>query len=255
MHELGAVEKALQTKTKLVWVETPSNPLLRVTDLNRVTTAARAAGALCVCDNTFATPIQQQPISQGADFALHATTKWIGGHSDMQGGCVVAREDNAFFDRLRTVQELAGAVPSPFDCWLALRGLSTLACRVRASTASAEKIAAFLNTHPKVERTHYPGLEAHPDHATIMAQMTGFGGMISFEVAGGEPAAMRVAANAHLFTRATSLGGVESLIEHRASIEGPNTTTPTNLLRLSIGLEHPDDLIADLDQALKARDA
>ena len=252
MHEPGEVEAALRTEATLVWVETPSNPLLRVTDIRRVAQAAHGAGAVCVCDNTFATPIQQTPLALGADLVVHATTKWIGGHSDMQGGCVIAAADDDLFGRVRTAQILAGAVPSPFDCWLALRGLTTLACRVRASTASAAAIADFLVSHPKVARTRYPGRADHPDHATASAQMRGYGGMISFEVVGGEAAAMRVAANVELFTRATSLGGVESLIEHRASIEGPESKTPPGLLRLSIGLEHRDDLIADLDRALGA---
>jgi len=252
MHVPGVVEEALKSSASLVWVETPSNPLLRVTDIARVAEAAHRDGAVCVCDNTFATPIQQRPIALGADLVVHATTKWIGGHSDMQGGCVISARENDFFGKIRRAQRLLGAVPSPFDCWLALRGLSTLACRVKASTESAGKIARFLEQHSLVDRVHYPGLASHPDHAIAAAQMSGSGGMISFEVTGGEPCAMRTAASVHHFTRATSLGGVESLIEHRASIEGPASTTPGGLLRLSIGLEHPDDLIEDLDQALKA---
>lgn len=252
MHTPGALEGALGDGATLVWVETPSNPLLRVTDIRRVADAAHRVGAVCACDNTFATPIQQRPIAFGADLVVHATTKWIGGHSDMQGGCVVSARESDLFEKIRRAQCLLGAVPSPFDCWLAMRGLSTLACRVRTSTESAGKIAEFLDHHRGVERVHYPGLASHPDHAVAANQMDGYGGIISFETTGGETHAMRTAAKVHHFTRATSLGGVESLIEHRASIEGPGSTTPAGLLRLSIGLEHPDDLIEDLDQALNA---
>ena len=246
----AAVERALRPETALVWVETPSNPLLKVTDIARIAALARAADARCVVDNTWASPVLQRPLELGADLVMHATTKYLGGHTDVLGGAVVAREVDAFFERVRLIQTAGGGVPSPFECWLVLRGLKTLPLRVRAQSDSAGRIAAYLSVHPAVEAVHYPGLEWHPGHAVAARQMDGFGGMLSFQVGGGEVAAMAVAARLELFTRATSLGGAESLIEHRASIEGPGTATPDNLLRVSVGLEHLDDLIEDLARAL-----
>lgn len=251
MTDLDAVRTALRPTTRLVWGETPSNPLLRVTDIAGVVDVARGGGARVVVDNTWATPVLQRPLALGADIAMHSTTKYLGGHADVTGGALVAREDDDFFQRVRLIQRNGGPVPSPFDCWLLLRGISTLPLRVRAHTENAEKVVAFLSDHPKVEVVHYPGLAAHPQHAVAAGQMSGFGGMASIQVRGGRAAALRVASRVRLFTHATSLGGVESLIEHRQSIEGPATRTPDNLLRLSIGLEHPDDLIADLAQALE----
>ena len=206
-------------------------------------------GALCVCDNTWA-PVLQRPFELGADLILHSTTKYFGGHCDVLGGIVIAKTESEFFQRIRAIQYEGGAVPSPFDCWLILRGMRTLPWRMRAHSENALKIAHFLAQHRKVERVHYPGLSSHPGHEIALAQMSMFGGMLSFEVKGGREPAMTVAAKTKIFTRATSLGGVESLIEHRASIEGPGTTSPPGLLRLSIGLENADDLIEDLDQAL-----
>ncbi|AEB11323.1 trans-sulfuration enzyme family protein [Marinithermus hydrothermalis] len=246
------LEAALRPNTRLVWVETPSNPLLRITDIRRVVEAAHAVGARVVCDNTWATPVLQRPLALGCDLVVHATTKYLNGHGDVTGGVVVAREVDAWFERLRAIQVQGGAVPSPFDAWLVLRGLATLPYRVRAHTEHAARVAAFLQAHPAVEAVHYPGLADHPGHAVAARQMEGFGGMLAFQVRGGREAALAVAARVRLITRATSLGGVESLIEHRASIEGPGTRTPENLLRLSVGLEHPEDLIADLEQALEA---
>jgi cystathionine gamma-synthase len=184
------------------------------------------------------------------DLVMHSTTKYLGGHSDVLGGAVVVREDGPFFAKVRRIQVSGGAVPSPFDCWLVLRGIRTLPYRMRAHAENAKKVADYLSEHPAVEAVHYPGLATHPGHEIALRQMTLPGGMLSMQVHGGQEAAMRVAARVQLFTRATSLGGPESLIEHRASIEGPGSTTPENLLRLSIGLEHPDDLIEDLAQAL-----
>jgi cystathionine gamma-synthase len=211
---------------------------------------AHQAGALVAIDNTFATPILQRPLALGADMVMHSTTKYLGGHSDVLGGCLVVRESGELAERLRTSQRLSGAVPSPFDCWLIQRSLPTLPYRVRVQTETAGKIALFLSQQPRVAVTHYPGLTTHPGFALASKQMTGFGGMLSFEVKGGQAEAIAVAAKVKLFTRATSLGGIESLIEHRASIEGPGSTTPDSLLRLSIGLEHVDDLLEDLAQAL-----
>jgi cystathionine gamma-synthase len=250
MSDLPAVKKALRPSTKLAWMETPSNPLLRVVDLAAVARIVHEAGALSVCDNTWA-PIIQRPFDLGCDFILHSTTKYFGGHCDVLGGIIVAKTDNEFFQRVRGIQYSGGAVPSPFDCWLILRGMRTLPWRMRAHCENATKVAEFLAQDRHVERVYYPGLSSHPGHEIAARQMSMFGGMVSCEVKGGRDAAMSVAAKTKLFTRATSLGGVESLIEHRASIEGPGTTSSEGLLRLSIGLENADDLIEDLDQALK----
>ena len=245
------VRQAIQSNTRLVWVETPSNPMLKVTDIRRTAEIAHEADALCVCDNTWATPMLQQPIGMGADAVVHSTTKYISGHSDVMGGAVVSAQEDAFFDRVRQVQATYGAVPSAFDCWLTLRGIRTLHLRMRAHCENAMATAAFLSEHPRVQAVHYPGLAAPEQRAVAAAQMSHFGGMLSFQVVGGKQEALDVAARLRLFTRATSLGGTESLIEHRASVEGPDTQTPDNLLRVSVGIEHVDDLIADMAQALE----
>src|SRR5947207_1929375 len=249
MSDLAAVKKMLRSNTKLAWAETPSNPLLKIVDLAAVAEVVREAGALLVCDNTWA-PVLQRPFDLGADLILHSTTKYFGGHCDVAGGIVVAKIDTEFFQRIRSIQYCGGAVPSPFDCWLILRGMRTVPWRMRAHSENAMKVARFLAQHRRVERVHYPGLTSHPGHQIARRQMSMFGGMLSFDVTGGREAAMNVAAKTKVFIRATSLGGVESLIEHRASIEGPGTTSPEGLLRLSIGLENAEDLIEDLDQAL-----
>jgi cystathionine gamma-synthase len=249
MSDLAMVKKTLRPKTKLVWVETPSNPLLKIVDLAAVAEIVQNAGVTCVCDNTWA-PVLQRPFDLGADLILHSTTKYFGGHCDVAGGIVVAKNDNDFFQRIRSIQYEGGAVPSPFDCWLILRGMRTLPWRMRAHSENAMKVAEFLAQHKKVARVHYPGVRSHPGHEIAARQMSMFGGMLSFEVKDGYDAAMSVAAKSKIFIRATSLGGVESLVEHRASIEGRGTTSPEGLLRLSIGLENADDLIEDLDQAL-----
>ena len=244
------VESAIRPNTRLIWVETPSNPLLKIADIAPIAGLAHRAGALCVCDNTWATPALQRPFELGADLVVHATTKYLGGHGDVLGGVVVARTAGPFFQRIRRIQTSGGAVAAPFDCWLVLRGIRTLPYRMRAHSENALKIATFLKGHPAVETVHYPGLSGHPGHETAARQMRLFGGMLSFQVRGGRDRAFAVAAGVRVFTRATSLGGTESLIEHRASIEAAATRTPQNLLRLSVGLEHPDDLIDDLAQAL-----
>ena len=258
MSNLDEVKKALRPQTKLAWAETPSNPLLKIVDLAAVAEIVHGANALCVCDNTWA-PVLQRPFELGSDVILHSTTKYFGGHCDVAGGIVIAKKDSEFFQRVRTIQYSGGAVPSPFDCWLILRGMRTLPWRMRAHSENAMKIAEFLAQHRKVGRVHYPGLRSHPGHEIARRQMSIrstnaqdklFGGMLSFELKDGRDVAMSVAAKTKIFTRATSLGGVESLIEHRASIEGAGTTSPEGLLRLSIGLENADDLIEDLDQAL-----
>jgi len=249
MSDVAAVKKALKRNTKLAWAETPSNPLLKIVDLAAVADVVHDAGALLVCDNTWA-PVVQRPFDVGADLILHSTTKYFGGHCDVMGGIVVAKTDGDFFQCIRSIQYEGGAVPSPFDCWLISRGMRTLPWRMRGHSENASKIAEFLSGHQNVSRVHFPGLKSHPGHEVAARQMSAFGGMLSFEVTNGRDAAMAVAAKTKIFIRATSLGGVESLIEHRASIEGPGTTSPEGLLRLSIGLENADDLIEDLDQAL-----
>jgi cystathionine gamma-synthase len=250
MADAEAVSKAINPRTRLVWVETPSNPVLSVTDIALVARLARDAGALTACDNTWATPLLQRPLELGADVVMHATTKYLGGHGDVTGGALILKEDGELAGRLRAVQTLAGAVPSPFDCWLVHRGIRTLPYRMRAHCDNAERVAAFLAGHRRVEVVHYPGLPDDPGHPVARRQMARFGGMVTFEVRGGAEPALAVVSRVRLFTAATSLGGTESLVEHRASVEGPESRTPKGLLRLSIGLEHPDDLIEDLDQAL-----
>ncbi|MEX1019540.1 MAG: aminotransferase class I/II-fold pyridoxal phosphate-dependent enzyme [Litorilinea sp.] len=262
MQAVDNVRAVLRPNTRLIWVETPSNPLLTVTDIGAVAELARAHGARCVVDNTWATPINQQPLALGAHLVMHATTKFLGGHSDILGGVLIAGQsdtgqsdavqDDDWFARIRMIQTTGGAVAAPFDCWLLLRSLRTLPYRVRAHNANALAVAQGLAAHPAVEAVYYPGLSDFAGHAVAARQMTGFGGVLSILVRGGGAAAQAVAGRTQLFTQATSLGGVESLIEHRASVEGPTTTTPVNLLRLSIGLEHPADLLDDLQQALDA---
>lgn len=254
MTDLDDVERKLRPNTKVVWVETPSNPLVRVVDIARLVELAHGAGARCVVDNTWATPVLQHPLALGADVVMHSTTKYLGGHSDLLGGALVARLDDDFVERLRLMQKVGGAVPSAFDCWLLLRGIRTLPWRMRAHCDNAMQVARFLESHGAIEAVHYPGLESHAGHDIAARQMSGFGGMMSIQLRGGETAAIGLSNRLALFTRATSLGGTESLIEHRASVEGPTTLAPLNLLRVSIGLEHPDDLIADLERALSADD-
>ena len=248
--DTDALKAAVTRETRLIWVESPSNPLLRISDLTAAAEIAHKAGAIAACDNTFATPVLQKPLEHGMDLVMHSTTKYLGGHSDVLGGALVCREMDAFTERLRFLQSTMGAVPSSFDCWLLLRGATTLHLRVKAACANASVIARHLAAHPKVEKVYYPGLESHPGHALAARQMSAFGAVLSFTLRGGEPAALDTVAKVKLFTRATSLGGVESLIEHRASVEGPETKTPRNLLRVSVGVEHAADLTADLDQAL-----
>jgi cystathionine gamma-synthase len=254
MTRVDAVREALRDNTRLVWIETPSNPMLNISDIENIAELAHGRGAIVCCDNTFATPVWQRPLELGADLVMHSSTKFFGGHSDLTGGAVISRDRGGLSDRLRDYQGTVGSVPSPFDCWLLRRSLTTLSCRVRAQTHNASRIAGFLQGHENVERVFYPGLDTHPNHAIAQRQMKGgFGAMLSFNVRGGRDEAFAVAARTEIFIRATSLGGIESLIEHRASVEGPHTVTPQNLLRVSVGLENAEDLIADLQQALEAR--
>jgi cystathionine gamma-synthase len=251
MCDAASVQAAIRKNTRLIWLETPSNPLLKITDLAAITAIARKAGIFTVCDGTFATPVLQHPLDFGVDMVVHSSTKYLAGHSDVVGGVLITRKENAIFDHARRSQRLGGAVPSPFDCWLTLRGVATLPCRIRVQSTSALAIAEYLDQHTSTEQVYYPGLPTHPGHATAQEQMSMFGGVLSFLVKGGAAEAMHVAARTEIFLRATSLGGTHSLIEHRASIEGPQTCTPQNLLRLSIGLENTEDLIADLEEALR----
>lgn len=250
MRDLTAVERAVTPATRLIWVETPSNPLLTVCDIRGIAAIAKKSGALLACDNTWATPLLQRPLELGADVVMHSITKYLSGHSDVTAGTLVFRNADALFEKGRSIQREGGAVPSPFECWLTLRGLQTFPYRVRAHSENAQRVAEFLGRQPKIETVHYPGLPSHPGHKIAVAQMSGFGGVLSIQVKGGQAEAFKLAAAVKLFTHATSLGGTHSLIEHRASVEGPNTRTPANLLRLSIGLEHADDLIEDLQKAL-----
>ncbi|MCA9865773.1 MAG: cystathionine gamma-synthase [Anaerolineales bacterium] len=258
--DTAAVREALAAApARLVWLETPTNPTLRLTDIAAVSSAARAAGAWVAVDNTFASPALQRPLALGADFVLHSTTKYLGGHSDVVGGAVVLN-DEAAYERLKFLQKAVGAVSGPMDCFLTLRGIKTLGIRMRAHCDNGLAVAQFLEDHPAVERVFYPGLESHPQYELARRQMAGPGGMVSFTLHGGEAAARAVARRTRLFTLAESLGGVESLIElpsamTHASVAGPEAlaagfAVDAGLVRLSVGIEHPDDLIADLQQAL-----
>jgi cystathionine gamma-synthase len=251
------IAAAIAPTTRMVWIDTPSNPLVRTTDIAAISAIARPRGIFVAVDSTFATYVHQRPLTLGADVVVYAATKYMAGHSDVVSGIAVFRENGLLHERSRAFQINVGLAPSPFDCWLVHRGLKTLPLRMRAHSANALAVAHFLEKHPRVERVCYPGLPSDPGHTVAKRQMFGgFGGMLSVFVNGGREAAIAVAARVNLFTRAASLGGVESLIEHRASspiqIRGHGTgiATPDNLLRISVGIEHADDLIADLDQAL-----
>jgi cystathionine gamma-synthase len=247
----GRLSDALRDETALVWLETPSNPLLHISDIAAIAGIAHDAGAKLLVDGTFATPALQRPLALGADVVLQSTTKYLGGHSDVQGGAVIVKTGGEQFERVYKVRKVLGAVASPFNSWLVLRGLRSLACRVERQAATALILAKALDNHAAVERVHYPGLASHPGHEIAARQMSAFGGILSFDVAGGEARAVEVASKLKLIVNATSLGGVESVLEHRRSSEGPTSTAPPNLLRLSVGLEHADDLLADLVQALE----
>jgi cystathionine gamma-synthase len=251
MTDLTAVERAVQSNTRLIWVETPSNPLLRVIDIAAIVDIAHRADAMCAVDNTWGTPVLQRPLARGADIVMHATTKYLGGHSDVLGGALIARDDSELFQRVISIQMSGGSVPSPFDCWLTMRGIRTLPLRVNAQSVNALALAQFLEQHPQVEAVHYPGLPSHPAHEVACRQMTRFGGMMSVQVGGDRHESIAIAGRLKIFTQATSLGGTESLIEHRASVEGPATRAPENLLRISVGLEHIEDLKEDFDDALR----
>jgi cystathionine gamma-synthase len=256
MSDLDAVRRAIRPETKLVWVETPTNPYLKIVDIRGVAQLLDGHVAKLVVDNTFASPYLQQPLALGADLVLHSTTKYIGGHSDVVGGAVIGN-DEAIYDILKFNQNAAGAVPGPFDCWLTLRGIKTLALRMERHSANARAVAQFLNNHEAVARVYFPGLPEHPGHNVAARQMRDFSGMVSFTTRGGYEVAAEVVARTKVFQLAESLGGVESLIEHpgrmtHASVAGTGAEVEDTLIRLSCGIEHPSDLIADLEQALNA---
>ena len=254
LQDLSAVESAWRPETRMVWVETPSNPMLSIVDIKAVASLAHARGALLVVDNTFATPYLQQPLALGADLVVHSTTKYIGGHSDVVGG-FVATNDGNLAERIAYFQNAAGGVPGPMDCYLAMRGVKTLAVRMDRHCANAEAVAQMLSQHPGVSRVLYPGLPTHPGHDVAAKQMRQFGGMVSFVMSGGETAALEVARSTQVFTLAESLGAVESLIEHparmtHASAAGSPLQVDPGLVRLSVGIESLEDLLADLSSAL-----
>lgn len=253
MRDAANVEAAITPDTKLIWVETPTNPTMKLADLAAIAAIGKRHGVLTAADNTFASPYVQRPIELGFDLVMHSATKYLNGHSDMVGGMLVVADDADLAERLAFLQNAVGGIAGPFDSFLALRGVKTLAIRMERHCQSALALAGWLEAHPKVARVYYPGLPSHAQHALAVRQMPrGFGGMISIDLKGGLAESRRFLERCELFALAESLGGVESLIEHRASVEGPHTTTPQDLLRMSVGLEHADDLIDDLRQALAA---
>ncbi len=245
------IKNAIQVNTKLIWIETPSNPQLKITDIEAASKIAKENNCTLVCDNTFATCLIQNPFALGADFIMHSSTKFIGGHSDVLSGIVVAKNKTAISDAIRLYQKTAGAVPSPFDCWLLNRSLATFAIRVKMQNDNAMKIALWLEKNKAIEKVFYPGLVSHKNHTIAAMQMCdGFGSIVSVLVKGNESTALKLASNFKIIKHATSLGGVESLVEHRRSVEGENPTSPENLLRFSIGIEYADDLIKDIETGI-----
>lgn len=252
MTEISNIEKLINENTKLIWIETPSNPQLKIADIKAIVTLAKKHNIITACDNTFATPLLQKPLEMGVDFVMHSSTKFFSGHSDILGGIVCTNHQNEMSNSIRDYQITAGAVPSPFDCWLLNRSLATFPLRFVTQCSTAFDIAVWLDTHTAIEKVFYPGLPSHKNHAVALQQMTnGFGSIISILVKGGKAEAMQFASKLIIFKHATSLGGVESLVEHRRSVEGDNPISPDNLIRISIGIEHIDDLKNDLLQALK----
>jgi len=254
LSDMDAARAAVRPNTKLIWAETPTNPAMRITDIAAMAELAHGIGALLVVDNTFATPYLQQPLSLGADLVLHSTTKYLGGHSDVIGGAVVGN-DPELYTQLKDLQNGAGAVPGPFDCWLTLRGIKTLPIRMDRHSENGMRIAEFLDAHEAIETVFYPGLPSHPGHELAAKQMRSFGGMVSFAMKGGREAAKKVVEGTSIFLLAESLGGVESLIEHpdtmtHASVSGTEQAVDGAVIRMSVGIENADDLIADLTQAL-----
>jgi cystathionine gamma-synthase len=251
--DLAAVRRAVRRgRTKLVWIETPGNPLWTITDIAAVAEIAHRAGARLAVDSTVATPVLTRPLALGADLVMHSASKYLNGHSDVIAGALATAKSDAWWERIKTLRIQHGLILGPFEAWLLLRGMRTLETRVRAASDSAALLATWLREHPGIAQVLYPGLQQHPGHAVATRQMSGYGAMLSIRVRGGARAAIATAARVRLWKRATSLGGVESLIEHRASVEGKGSPCPPDLLRLSVGLEDADDLYADLDQALRS---
>lgn len=244
------IDAHIRPNTVMIWIETPSNPLLKITDIRALSTIAKKHKLVLACDSTFASPILQNPIALGADIVMHSTTKYIGGHSDVIGGALITAHKDELWEKIRNIQQIGGAVPSPFDSFLLVRSIKTLPYRMRGHCSNGMALAQHLENHPHIEAVYYPGLPSHPQHEIAKSQMSDFGGMMSVLIKGGFEDAKKVVNKVTLFAQATSLGGIESLIEHRASVEGPDTKTPKNLLRISVGLEHIDDLIADFNRAL-----
>ncbi len=250
MTNLGEINKAIRPNTSLIWVESPSNPQLKICDISAISKMAHKNNIKCAVDNTWATPVLQNPLQLGADIVMHSNSKYLGGHSDVVGGCIVVNE-KILAEKIKSIQLLSGAVPSPFDCWLIARGIQTLHLRVMKQTENAFRLAQYLEKHPKIEKVNYPGLKSHPQHSVAQKQQkNGFGAMLSILIKATEIETFNISTKLKYFTTATSLGGVESLVEHRKSVEGENSPTPANLLRISVGIEHIDDLIADWENAL-----
>jgi len=251
--DLAAVRRAVRRgRTKLVWIETPANPLWTITDIAAVAEIAHRAGARVAVDSTVATPVFTCPLALGADLVMHSASKYLNGHSDVIAGALATARPDAWWERIKTLRIQHGLILGPFEAWLLLRGMRTLEARVRTASESAVLLATWLRDHPRIAAVLHPGLRDHPGHAIATRQMRGYGAMLSIRVRGGARAAIATAARVKLWKRATSLGGVESLLEHRASVEGKGSPCPPDLLRLSVGLEDPEDLFADLDRALKA---
>lgn len=250
MTNYSEVKDAQRENTKLVFIETPSNPTMCITDLEKMCNFAKSIGARTCVDNTFATPLNVNPIQYGADLVMHSTSKYLAGHSDLLSGALISAKDDDVFEKIRLIQIAQGAVPSPRDSWLLSRSIRSFPYRMRGHNENAGKVAEYLNQHPNIEQVFYPGLKTHPGHEIARTQMKGFGGIVSFLYKGGQAETLKAVAKSKLIKRATSLGGIESTWEHRRTSEVKGTTTPENLVRFSVGLEHIDDLIADLEQAL-----
>lgn len=251
MTDLGNIESHINKNTRLIWIESPSNPMMNMMDIEAISNLAHSNDAVVCVDNTWPTPFNQLPLNLGADLVVHSTTKYFGGHSDILGGAVVTKEKGPLFDKIRLVQQIGGATPSPDDCWMLARSTRTLSYRMRGHNENAETLARFLQHHIRVKKVFYPGLATHTGHEIAKKQMKGYGGMISFLIDGNRDQALSVIGKSRLISRATSLGGVESTWEHRRSSEGSDSETPDNLIRISVGLEHPDDLLEDLELALQ----
>lgn len=251
MTNLEVVEAAAKKNTRMIWIETPSNPQMFITDIEAMVKWAADRKVVVAVDNTWPTPFNMNPIDFGVDLVIHSTTKYLGGHSDLIGGAVIAKESGPLMDRVRSVQVVQGGVPSPFDAWMLCRSIRSFPYRMRAHNENASQLATFMTRLPGIEEVFYPGLVSHPGHKIAKTQMRAYGGMISFLVSDGEPAAKKMVASSRIIKAATSLGGIESIWEHRKSTEGPLSQTPDNLIRLSVGLEHIDDLKLDLQQALE----